>query len=65
MQLKGWRTYIAAALVFITGLLEFVDEVAAADYIGGYIGLEGSIILMACGAVFGILRKLTDTPAKI
>ncbi|WP_367357945.1 hypothetical protein [Methanothrix sp.] len=35
MSLKGWRTYIAAALVFVTGLLEFVDEVAAADYIGG------------------------------
>lgn len=56
-MLKGYRTYIIAALVGMTGFLAEVDWVKIVDDPSGGIGF------IVGGVVMAIMRSITTTPA--
>jgi hypothetical protein len=61
--IKGWRTFAAAALCMLTGLLELSGAVDFRALLAPFIhdeALLGSIVT-GLGILFGVLRFVTST----
>jgi hypothetical protein len=60
MNLEGYRTYIAAAALFLIGLVGYIDPGAAA-FVGQQTGIEPQTIFIVCSLLMAGLRKITAT----